>query len=64
VGVRGGVPTKLAIAGAPAKAIQELAGHADLSTTMRYMHLAPSGWADAIRALDRPMVAPKAAVGA
>jgi hypothetical protein len=25
--------------GAPAKAIQELAGHQHLSTTMRYMHL-------------------------
>lgn len=32
----------LAAAGVPAKAIQELAGHADLSTTLRYMHLAPS----------------------
>jgi len=31
----------LAAAGVPAKAIQELAGHADLSTTLRYMHLAP-----------------------
>jgi hypothetical protein len=26
--------------GVPAKVIQELAGHADLTTTMRYMHLA------------------------
>jgi integrase len=31
----------LAAAGVPAKAIQELAGHADLKTTLRYMHLAP-----------------------
>lgn len=30
----------LAMRGAPAKAIQELMGHADLKTTMRYMHLA------------------------
>ena len=27
--------------GAAAKAIQELAGHEDLSTTQRYMHLSP-----------------------
>jgi integrase len=32
----------LAMRGAPAKAIQELAGHKHLSTTMRYMHLSPS----------------------
>jgi integrase len=31
----------LAAAGVPAKAIQELAGHADLKTTLRYMHLSP-----------------------
>jgi integrase len=32
----------LAMRGAPTKAIQELAGHRHLSTTMRYMHLSPS----------------------
>jgi integrase len=32
----------LAMRGAPAKAIQELAGHADLGTTLRYMHLSPA----------------------
>ena len=44
--------SRLAMAGAPARAIQEAAGHADLSTTMRYMHLAPAARGDAIRLLD------------
>lgn len=43
----------LAIAGVPAKAIQELAGHTDLKTTMRYMHLSPTNRSDAISALGR-----------
>jgi site-specific recombinase XerD len=38
--------------GAPAKAIQELAGHADLTTTMRYMHLSPAARDSAIALLD------------
>lgn len=33
----------LAMRGAPARAIQELAGHEDLATTQRYMHLSPAG---------------------
>jgi integrase len=44
----------LAMKGAPAKAIQELAGHADLTTTMRYMHLSPAARDSAIRLLDQP----------
>jgi hypothetical protein len=38
--------------GAPARAIQELAGHKDLSTTHRYMHLSPAAIEGAIRLLD------------
>ncbi len=44
----------LAMRGAPARAIQELAGHANLSTTQRYMHLSPAAITDAIRLLDQP----------
>ena len=43
----------LAILGAPAKAIQELAGHTDLTTTMRYMHLSPSARSAAVSLLDK-----------
>jgi site-specific recombinase XerD len=44
----------LSMRGAPAKAIQELAGHADLTMTQRYMHLSPAALDAAIRLLDRP----------
>ncbi|HEU5254613.1 MAG TPA: tyrosine-type recombinase/integrase [Vicinamibacterales bacterium] len=44
----------LAMRGAPARAIQELAGHQDLSTTQRYMHLSPAAIEGAIRLLEQP----------
>ena len=45
----------LAMRGAPVRAIQELAGHQDLSTTQRYMHLSPAAIEGAIRLLDQPI---------
>jgi integrase len=44
----------LAMRGAPVRSIQALAGHVDLSTTMRYMHLSPRAIEDAIRLLESP----------
>jgi len=48
----------LAMRGAPARAIQELAGHQDLTTTQRYMHLTPAAVDSAIRLLDASGVPP------
>jgi hypothetical protein len=44
--------------GAPARAIQELAGHQDLLTTQRYMHLSPAALDSAIRLIDSSGVRP------
>ncbi len=43
----------LAMKGAPIRTIQQLAGHANASTTERYMHLAPRVLGTAIDLLDR-----------
>jgi integrase len=43
----------LAMRGAPARAVQELAGHSDLGMTQRYMHLSPAALESAIELLDR-----------
>jgi integrase len=43
----------LAMRGAPSRAIQELAGHSELSMTQRYMHLSPAALDSAIELLDR-----------
>ena len=37
------------------RAVQELAGHKDLSTSQRYMHLSPAAIQAAIRLLDTPV---------
>lgn len=42
----------LAEAGVPIKAIQELLGHSNIQTTMRYAHLSPSVLEDAISKLE------------
>ena len=44
----------LAMRGAPARAIQDLAGHKDITTTQRYMHLSPAAVEGAVRLLENP----------
>jgi integrase len=45
--------TRLAMAGQPPRTIQSLAGHVNIETTMRYMHVAKAAPAQAIAALDQ-----------
>jgi integrase len=62
-GVRHTFLSHLAMRGAPVRAIQDLAGHADLSTTQRHMHLTPSATEAAIQLVDsRARVATSVAV--
>ncbi len=49
--------SQVAMRGAGARPIQELAGHRDLSTTQRYMHVSPAAIESAIRLLDPPGLA-------
>lgn len=44
----------LVMRGEPLKAIQELLGHASITTTMRYAHLSPNVRRDAVNNLDAP----------
>jgi integrase len=44
--------TRLAMAGAPTRVIKEMAGHASITTTERYMHLAPGSVQEAAQKLD------------
>jgi hypothetical protein len=52
----------LAMRGEPARAIQELAGHQDLRTTQRHMHLSPAALDAAIRLLETGTDTARAAV--
>lgn len=45
--------SRLAMAGASTMAIKELAGHQQISTTQRYLHLSPAAKSVAIELLDR-----------
>ncbi len=51
----------LAMRGAKAIQVMELAGHTDMKTTLRYMHLSPDMMDSAIRLLEQPI--PEGATG-
>jgi integrase len=50
--------SRLAAAGAPARSIQALMGHASITTTERYMHMGPDAAASAIALLDHVKTVP------
>jgi len=45
-----------ALRGVPVNVIQKWAGHVDVSTTVRYMHLSPRAIEDAIRLIEQPVL--------
>ena len=47
--------TRLAMKGVPVTTIQSLAGHANIATTMRYMHAVAGAVDDAIELLEQPL---------
>ena len=46
--------SQLVMRGVPLKAVQELLGHRDIRTTMRYAHLSPQSRREAVERLSAP----------